>query len=168
MLARSLGEVYYYPLWVVVAFVIAAVFAQAQLPLYVPWLARMDLPLLVTIYFGLFQRNPLRGLAIGMASGILQDTLTHGPIGMNGFTKTLVGFLSSSVSAKFNVERATIRAVFILFFSLVNLFLFALLEKILFERRFTWAHYHPVTGPLANMVLGWGVFLLGDRFRRTF
>jgi len=46
---------------------VLALFVQAFLPVYFPKVAIVDLPLLITIYFGLSRRNPSTGLLLGCA-----------------------------------------------------------------------------------------------------
>ena len=58
----------------------------------------------MTIYFALSRRNPSSGLLLGMVIGLLQDSLSRTPIGLYGIAKTLVGYLSSSIGARIDVE----------------------------------------------------------------
>jgi len=155
-----------YSIWVISLFIIVSVLVQSKLPLWVAQASWLDLPLLVTIYFGLSYRDSIRGMSIGVIAGLLHDTLSHGPIGMNGMTKTLIGFFASSVSGRIEVDHAVIRVTALVLFSVVNLGLFAALEKLFFASRFSWAHYHFVFTPLLNVAVGFPVFLLGDRLRK--
>lgn len=158
-------EVHRYSILVVVLFILVSVFAQSKLPLWWSPISRLDLPLIVTIYFGLVHRDPIRGLAVGMSAGLLQDALSQGPLGMSGLTKTVIGFLASSISRRVDVDQWLLRMAALVVFSLVNLALFAGLERFL-TSRFSWTNYHFVTTPLLNLVIGVPVFILGDRFRR--
>jgi len=91
---------------------------QAFLHKYGRWSELLDLPLLVTIYFGFSRRNPVSGLFLGAAIGILQDALGHdNPIGLYGIAKTLVGYVASSVGGRIDTEHPVSRfgLVFILF-----------------------------------------------------
>ena len=65
----------FYPGAVVLMAAAALVF-QATAPVYFPRLNILDLPLLVTIYFGLSRRNPSTGLLLGMVIGLAQDALS--------------------------------------------------------------------------------------------
>ncbi len=107
----------YYGGTVIVAAFLALVF-QALLHKYGHWSELIDLPLLVTIYFGVSRRNPVSGMFLGAAIGILQDALSHdNPIGLFGISKTLVGYLASSVGARIDTEHPVSRfgLVFLLF-----------------------------------------------------
>jgi rod shape-determining protein MreD len=101
---------------VLVAFL--ALVLQAFLHKYGRWAELIDLPLLVTIYFGVSRRNPVSGLFLGAAIGILQDAVSHdNPIGLYGIAKTCVGYLASSVGARIDTEHPVSRfgLVFLLF-----------------------------------------------------
>ena len=102
--------------------ILATAFAlvlQAFLPIYFPKAAILDLPLLITIYFGLSRRNPSTGLLLGMAIGILQDSLSGPtvPLGLYGIAKTVIGYLASSIGARLDTEHPAARfALTIAFF----------------------------------------------------
>ena len=95
-----------------------ALVLQAFLHKYGQWANLVDLPLLVTIYFGVSRRNPVSGLFLGAGIGILQDALSHdNPIGLYGIAKTLVGYIASSVGARIDTEHPFSRfgLIFLLF-----------------------------------------------------
>jgi hypothetical protein len=78
--------------WLVVIPLIA-VLSQVYVPRFVPFLAYLELPLLITVHFALTSGGPIGALSYGMFIGLVQDSLSHQPIGMYGIVKTLVGFL---------------------------------------------------------------------------
>ena len=86
---------------ILVVSLVALVF-QAMAPVYVPRLEILEVPLLVTIYFGLSRRNPSTGLLLGMIIGLAQDALSGPtvPLGFYGIAKTIIGFLASSIGAR--------------------------------------------------------------------
>jgi rod shape-determining protein MreD len=95
-----------------------ALLCQVFLHKFGRWAELIDLPLLVSIYFGVSKRNPVSGMFLGALIGIVQDALSHdGPIGMYGIAKTIIGYLSSSVGAKIDTEHPASRfgLVFILY-----------------------------------------------------
>ncbi len=65
-----------YPVWVFFAVPLGALLIQVYLPLFetLRFVSRIELPLLVTIYFALMRRSQLRGLAIGVTLGLAQDS----------------------------------------------------------------------------------------------
>jgi rod shape-determining protein MreD len=97
-------EVYKFYAGSLLAVTALALLLQAFLPVYFPRLHILDLPLLVTIYFGFSRRNPSTGLLLGMSIGLIQDSLGRSQIGLFGIAKTLVGFLASSLGARIDVE----------------------------------------------------------------
>lgn len=155
-----------YSIWIIALSVLASVFLQSKLALWMRYGAWLDLPLIVTLYFGLSLRQPLRGLSVGLVTGLLQDALSHGPVGMNGLTKTVVGFLASSLSGWIDVDHALIRLGALWVFSAMDMALFALTERMFFPARFSWASYHFVYTPTLNAVVGLPIFLLLDRLRK--
>jgi rod shape-determining protein MreD len=107
---------YYSGTVLIVAFL--SLVLQAFLHKYGRWSELLDLPLLVTIYFGVSRRNPITGMLLGATIGLLQDALGHAyPIGMYGIAKTCVGYLASSVGARIDTEHPVSRfgLVFLLF-----------------------------------------------------
>src|SRR5260221_11886450 len=88
---------------------IFALLVQAFLPVYWPKVATLDLPLLITIYFGLSRRNPSTGLLLGTFIGLLQDSLSKTPIGLFGIAKTVIGYLDSSIGGPLYTEHPLAR-----------------------------------------------------------
>jgi len=81
-------EVHKYYRGSVIAISFLALLLQAFLHKYGRWPELLDLPLLVTFYFGASRRNPVSGLFLGAVIGILQDALSHGrPIGLYGIAR---------------------------------------------------------------------------------
>jgi len=63
-------EVHKYYAGTIFGVVILALALEAVLPVYFRSAAILELPLLITIYFGLSRRNPSSGLLLGMAIGL--------------------------------------------------------------------------------------------------
>jgi rod shape-determining protein MreD len=105
------------PLALILAPVLALIF-QLYIPVFVQQFAFLELPLLVTIYFALMRRDPVAGLLIGCAIGLVQDALSHNPLGMFGIVKTLVGFYAAFLSQRLDVDSPLLRfgLSFFLFF----------------------------------------------------
>ncbi|MEK7404805.1 MAG: rod shape-determining protein MreD [Acidobacteriota bacterium] len=95
--------------WTLLPLSIGAILLQVYLPLFFESLSRLELPLLVTLYFALLRRNPVSGLLAGAAIGLAQDSLSHQPLGMFGIVKTLVGYFAASISMRFDVEHFAVR-----------------------------------------------------------
>src|SRR6267154_11361 len=93
---------------IIVATLLALVF-QSSFPIHFAKAAVLDLPLLVTIYFGLSRRNPSTGLLLGTFIGLLQDSLSKTPLGLFGIAKTVIGYLASSIGARLDTEHPLAR-----------------------------------------------------------
>src|SRR5487761_484242 len=102
-------EVHRYYAGAVFIVAVLALALEALLPVYFRSAAILELPLLVTIYFGLSRRSPSAGLLLGMAIGLAQDGLGHTPFGMYGIAKTVVGFTASSFGSRIDVEHPVSR-----------------------------------------------------------
>jgi len=157
---------YYSGAVVVVAFLALAL--QAFLHKYGNWSELVDLPLLVTIYFGVSRRNPVSGLLLGALIGIAQDALSHdNPIGLYGIAKTLVGYVASSVGARLDTEHPLSRfaLVFVLFhFQQVIL---AIMERVLLNHAAPMFTIHLLLDSLATATVAVALFALLDRLRRS-
>jgi rod shape-determining protein MreD len=156
----------YYSGTVVVAVFLALVF-QAFLHKYGRWSELIDLPLLITIYFGVSKRNPASGLLLGAAIGILQDALSpDNPIGLYGIAKTLVGYVASSVGGRIDTEHPVSRffLVFLLFH--FHQAIFAVTERFLLNHSAPFFTPRLLLDSLATAAFGVALFALLDRFRR--
>ena len=93
--------------WVaMVGIPLVAILFQVYVPRFFPFLAYLELPLLVTVYFALMRRSPPAGVLFGAAIGLAQDSLSNHPLGMFGIVKTLVGYFAASVSQRFDVDNS--------------------------------------------------------------
>jgi rod shape-determining protein MreD len=140
---------------------------QAVSPIYVPKAALLDLPLLVTLYFGLSRRSPASGLVLGMIIGLLQDSLSKSPLGIYGIAKTLVGYVASSIGGRLDTEHPLSRfALTIVFFGL-HQGVVVLIKRLLLAQPEVW--FTPKLGIAAavNGVVAVGLFLLLDRLRKS-
>src|ERR1700712_50993 len=107
---RELDEHTFHPavaLLVPIAFIVL----QALLPRPFPRLAILDLPLIATIFFAVSRRSPITGTLTGMVIGLLQDALTNQYIGINGITKSIIGYAAASIGFKVDVDNLSTRAL---------------------------------------------------------
>jgi rod shape-determining protein MreD len=148
---------------------IVVLILQAAFPIYMPKLDFVDLPLLITIYFGLSRRNPSTGLLLGMMIGLLQDSLSGPtvPLGLYGIAKTVVGFLASSIGAKLDTEHPVARFSLIMGFFVLHQSILVLTRRLLLAQPEPWFNLHLVMAAAVNAVLGTILFLLLDRLRRS-
>ncbi len=125
-----------YPVWVFFAIPLIALLIQVYLPLFqtLRFVSRIELPLLVTIYFSLMRRSQIRGLTLGMALGLAQDSFSRYYIGMYGICKTMVGYLSASIGMQFDVEHSVVRLILCFVFYLFHQFLYWVLQRALLDQ----------------------------------
>ena len=90
---------------------------------------KIDLGLVVVVFVGLMT-GPPAGLLTGSATGLAQDALASGIVGVSGLSKTLVGFVAGVLGTTFVVARPVPR--FVVFFgaSLVDAGIFLGLHAI--------------------------------------
>jgi rod shape-determining protein MreD len=153
------------------AIVLATVFAlvlQAFLPIYISKAGILDLPLLVTIYFGLSRRNPSTGLLLGTAIGLLQDSLSGPtvPLGLYGIAKTIIGYLASSIGGRLDTEHPASRFALTMVFFAVHQGLIVLTRRILLSQPEPWFDVRLAIAAAVNAVVAVFLFLLLDRLRK--
>lgn len=112
------------------ATIVVALLLQLLLTKYLAFFQYVDLPLVVTVYFGL-HRAPLVGMGVGLVSGLCGDKITGGVLGVGGFSKTLIGYVVAAASIKFPLESMPARLAVVALASIVNSLLFAALYELL-------------------------------------
>ncbi len=149
------------------AITLVAIIGKFYLPRLVPNTEWLELPLLLTIYFGLMRRSPIASLFFGAFVGLAEDSLSPAnlPIGMYGITKTLVGYFAASVSLRFNVETSFMRMVLSFFFYFFHAFFYWIMRRALlgqivpFDPQETFVH-----GGL-NALVAIPLFIILDKMR---
>ncbi|MDP9054096.1 MAG: rod shape-determining protein MreD [Acidobacteriota bacterium] len=156
-----------YPVWVYFLVSGLALLIQVYLPLFetLRFVSRIELPLLVTIYFALMRRSQLRGLSIGVALGLAQDSLFQQPIGMYGICKTLVGYFSASIGMQFDVEHAFVRLVLCFVFYLFHQFFYWVLQRSLLDQAVLFDIQTELILAVLNAVIGVALFHFLDKLR---
>jgi len=101
---------------------------QVALPAWASIFRLLDLPLLAVAYLALTSRSVLGGILLGVLVGLTQDGLTHGPLGLFGIVKTVVGYAAASVSLYIEVDYPGARSVLTGLFYLLHQALFWFLE----------------------------------------
>lgn len=146
-----------------------ALVLQASVPVYFSKLEILDLPLLVTIYFGLSRRNPSTGLFLGMIIGLSQDALSGPtvPLGFYGIAKTIIGYLASSIGARLDTEHPAARFSLIFSFFVLHQLILVLVRRMLLAQPETWFTPHLAIVAAINALIGTVLFLALDRLRRS-
>ena len=126
----------------------------------------LDLPLLVTIFFGISRRNTISGLMTGGAIGVVQDALTHLPIGINGIAKTIVGYGASSLGVKIDVENAGARLLVTLVFCVAHKVIYFIIARDMVNLIVHWNWPHELWAAFVNAIVGVFLFFALDRFKQ--
>jgi rod shape-determining protein MreD len=163
--SREQIEVYRFSLPVAMAMPLLAIFFQAFLPLRFPFFSIFDLPLLVVIFLAMARRSQVSGLLTGAAIGLLQDSLTHQPIGLYGIAKTIVGYGASSLGVKLDVESVGTRLLVITGFYVVHEVLYFMIARGMVRQDLHWSWPHELGSALANAILGVMLFAVMDRLK---
>lgn len=148
---------------------VAALVIQSSARVYFPKLEILDLPLLVTIYFGLSRRNPSTGLLLGTVIGLSQDALSGPtvPLGFYGIAKTLIGYLASSIGSRLDTEHPAARFALIFGFFVLQQAILVLIRRLLLAQPEPWFNMHLAIAAAVNALLGTVLFLGLDRLRRS-
>ncbi len=164
--SREQIEVYRFSLPAAIGIPLLAVFLQSFVPLVFPFFSLFDLPLLVTIFFAVARRSQVSGLLTGGVIGLVQDSLTHHPIGLYGIAKTVVGYGASSLGAKLDVDNPGSRMLLTFGFYLLHQLVYFAVARGLVGETMPWRWGHELLAAFANAVLALLLFALLDRFRQ--
>jgi rod shape-determining protein MreD len=158
-----------YPIWVYIAIPLACLLIQVYLPLFqtLHFVSRIELPLLVTVYFALMSRSQIRGLMVGMLLGLAQDSFSRYYIGMYGICKTISGYFSASIGMQFDVENSMVRLVMCFVFYLFHQFLYWVLQRALLDQPFAFDMQAELILAGVNALIGVVLFRALDYLRKT-
>lgn len=160
-------EVHKYFPGAVAGVAIVALVLQAFLPIYLRRAQDyLELPLLITLYFGLSRRNPASGLLLGMVIGLLQDSLSRLPIGLYGIAKTFVGFAASSIGSRIDVEHPLSRFLLTFAFFHFHHAVYAITKRLLLNQPESYLSTTLLVASVVNAVLAVTLFPLLDRLRK--
>jgi rod shape-determining protein MreD len=156
-----------YPLWVFFVVPLTALLIQIYLPLFqtLRFVAKIDLPLLVTIYFALMSRSQIRGLTIGLILGLAQDSFSRFYIGMYGMCKTMVGYFAASVGMQFDVEHSLVRVMLCLVFYMFHQFLYWVLQRAVLDQAVVFDLPGEAILAVVNALIGAALFHFLDKLR---
>lgn len=164
--SRSEIEVHKFTLVATIGVPLVALVLQAFLPLRFRFINVFDLPLLVTIFFAVARRNQFTGMLTGAIIGIVQDSLTHHPMGMYGISKTIVGYTASSIGVKLDVENPGSRLIMGFGFYLVHQAVYWAVARNLVGEPMQWQWGHTLGAALANGLLAVVLFALLDKLKQ--
>lgn len=159
-------EVHRFSLAASVGVPLVALLLQAFLPARFHWFELFDLPLLVTIFFAMARRNPVTGLITGSLIGLLQDSLTHNPLGVFGIAKTAVGYAASSLGVRIDVQNPGVRLGMTFAFYQLHQLVYFLVVRGMMGQPLEWRWGHELLAGAANGLLAVVLFAALDRLRQ--
>jgi rod shape-determining protein MreD len=151
-----------YPLSLYIVVPLLAIGLQSFVTLHFSRFAILDLPLLVTIYFGIMTRSPIAATLIGTFIGIAQDALTHRPIGVNGITKAVIGYLAASLGIRIDIENHLTRLLLCFIFTVLHSAIFLLITRWVLAIEVDWSWLHELIRGVVNALVGVALFALLD------
>ena len=143
-----------------------ALFLQVYLPLRFPSIAILNLPVLIVIYFSVSRRSPIGGTLLGLVIGIIQDAMTHLPLGINGIIDCILGYLAASIGLRIDVDNPGTRLIMNFTFILLASSLHVLILRRLIGIHEQWYGLHDLIRALVNGLVGVVLFALLDRLRQ--
>ena len=117
----------------VVIIIVSTVVLQVLLTRYFPNLL-LDLPLVAVLYLTMAKESLLWTILSGTVVGFLQDSLSPGPLGLNGFTKIAIGCLAYMTNTIIAIDRVATRWGLLFVSSLLAALLFLLLRVLFLNR----------------------------------
>src|SRR5271154_114206 len=150
--------------WLVVI-PLVAVLSQVYVPRFIPFLAYLELPLLITVHFALSRGGPISSLFYGMFIGLVQDSLSHQPIGMYGIVKTLVGYFAASVSMRFDVQNPVVTFILGFFFYFFHQFFYWVLARALLGEAMLFDPQQTLLFGLLNAAVALPLFHILDKLK---
>ncbi|MFZ0466319.1 MAG: rod shape-determining protein MreD [Candidatus Acidiferrales bacterium] len=143
-----------------------ALVTEAFLNKFTPRFQVLELPLLAVVYFGLSRRNSATGMFLGAIVGILQDGVSHMPIGLYGIAKACIGYLASSIGARLDTEHPISRLILMFLFFHIHQAIFAFISRILLARSVPFFSLHLLIASIINAVIAVFLFAGLDRLRK--
>src|SRR5689334_4739400 len=159
------GQVARLRAWGLVVVPLAAILVQLWVPLFFRWLAFVEMPLLVVVYFGLMRQNQIGGLIMGAAVGLAQDSLSRNPLGMFGIVNTLVGYFAASVGLRLDVDHTFIRLLLTFFFYGFHQVMYWVLARALLGQQLPLNVQQTFVLGLLHAVIGISLYHFLDRLR---
>ena len=149
-------------------YVVAPVLAlglQSLVTLHFVRFGMLDLPLMVVVYFAMARRNPVTATIGGALMGILQDALTHQPIGVFGIAKAFTGYIAASLGVRIDTEAHGTRLVLTFLFMLLHNGIVWLLVSQMLLQPMAWSWLHELLRAAINALIAVVLFALLDRAR---
>jgi rod shape-determining protein MreD len=146
---------------------LAAILFQVYVPLFFQFMAFLELPLLVVVYFAIMRRSQVSGLLVGAAVGLAQDSLSKNPLGMLGIVNTLVGYFAASVGMRLDVDHPFMRLLLAFFFYLFHQSMYWVMVRALLGHNLGFEIQKSLMLGMLNAVVGIALFHFLDKLRHT-
>ena len=156
-----------FPWWTMLVVPLAAILFQVYVPRFFTYLAYLEMPLLVTVYYSLRRRSPPFGVVFGMCIGLAQDSLSSHPLGMFGIAKTLVGYFAASVSQRFEGSSDLLRLVLAFFFFFFHQFFYWVLSRALLGEAVSFEPLQTLVLAVLNAAVAVPLFRILDKLDVT-
>lgn len=163
--SRDQVEVYRFSWTLSVGLPLLMVGLQAFMPVRLYYFRVFDFGLLLTIFFAVSRRSQVSGTLTGAAIGLLQDGLTHTPLGVFGIAKTLVGYGASSIGIRIDVENPGSRFLLVFLFYGIHKAVFTAIERNLMGQSVHIDVGHEAGAALVNAFMAVFLFALLNRFK---
>lgn len=151
------------PMYLVVP--LTAILFEVYVPRFFPTLKALELPLLVTVYFALMKRDPIKGLFFGAGIGLAEDSFSHQPLGMFGIVNTLIGYFAASVSMRFDVDNPVIQFILGYFFYVFHQFFYWVLDRALLGHMNDFDIQQTFLFGLLNAAVALPLFMILDKMK---
>jgi rod shape-determining protein MreD len=151
-----------YPLYLYIVVPLLAIGLQSFVTLHFSRFSILDLPLLVTIYFGILSHSPIAATLIGTLVGVAQDALTHRPIGVNGIAKAIIGYLAASLGVRVDIESHLARLLLCFLFTVLHSAIFLLITSRVLALEVDWSWVYELIRGVVNALVGVALFALLD------
>ncbi len=146
--------------------VVALATAAHALSRYLPAIAGFfDFFLIVTVYYSMSVRQ-VNGMLVGGACGLLQDALVSPILGLNAFSKALLGYSVGVLSTKVLVHSTAARLLVLAMATLLEAGILFTLHRVLGLPADFPPSLELLGATLGNVLLGGAIFVALDRRKR--
>src|SRR5262245_12802082 len=149
----------------VLIIIVSTVVLQVLLTRYFPRLL-LDLPLVAVLYLTMSRESLVWTILSVTVVGFLQDSLSPGPLGLNGFTKIAVGCLAYMANTVIAIDRVVTRWGLLFVSSLLAALIFLLLRVLFLNRNETLEGERILLSGLVNACAGLPLFYIFDKIGR--
>ncbi|TAN24005.1 MAG: rod shape-determining protein MreD [Acidobacteria bacterium] len=163
--SRAEAAVFRFPAVFIPLLAVVALVLQTYLPVVFHAAVYLDLPLLVVIYWAITYRRPRGASLVGAVLGLAQDSLSHTALGVNGISKTVIGFLDASLGSRFDADHPGVRLLVVLVCYELNRAILYALQRFLLGTPVLWHGWITLVAALVNGLLAVILFHGFDRFR---